>query len=113
LSPDELISEQEVIAELAQLARALPISDDEELSLSQIVERHLTSHFAEFGEGLPPAGLYDRVLQEIEKPLLAVSLAATRGNQIRTAELLGLNRNTLRKKIRELGVEVIRGLSTR
>jgi len=113
LSPDELISEQEVVSELAQLARALPASDDEELSLSQIVERHLTSYFAEFGDGLPPAGLYDRVLQHVEKPLLAISLAATRGNQIRTAQLLGLNRNTLRKKIRELDIEVIKGLSTR
>ncbi|MEE8438761.1 MAG: helix-turn-helix domain-containing protein [Micropepsaceae bacterium] len=92
------------------MGRALPISDEEELSLSQLVERHLTSYFAEFGEGLPPAGLYDRVLQEVEKPLLAITLAATRGNQIRAARLLGLNRNTLRKKIRELGVEVIKGL---
>ncbi len=110
LSPDEVISEQEVVSELAQLGRALPISDEEEVNLSQLVERHLTSYFAEFGEGLPPAGLYDRVLQEVEKPLLAITLAATRGNQIRAAQLLGLNRNTLRKKIRELGVEVIRGL---
>ena len=110
LSPDEAISEQEVISELAQLGRALPISGEEELSLSQLVERHLTSYFAEFGEGLPPVGLYDRVLQEVEKPLLAITLAATRGNQIRAARLLGVNRNTLRKKIRELGVEVIKGL---
>ena len=110
LSPDEVISEQEVVSELAQLGRALPISDEEEVNLSQLVERHLTSYFAEFGEGLPAAGLYDRVLQEVEKPLLAITLAATRGNQIRAAQLLGLNRNTLRKKIRELGVEVIRGL---
>jgi two-component system nitrogen regulation response regulator GlnG len=75
-----------------------------------LVERYLTTHFAEFGERLPPAGLYERVLHEVEKPLLAISLAATRGNQIRTAQLLGVNRNTLRKKIRDLGVEVIRGL---
>jgi two-component system nitrogen regulation response regulator GlnG len=109
LSSDEVISEQEVISEIAQLERSLPIFEEQELSLSQMVERYLTSYFAEFGEGLPPTGLYDRVLQDMEKPLLAISLAATRGNQIRSAQLLGLNRNTLRKKIRELGVEVIRG----
>ena len=110
LNPDELISEQAVAAELVQLARTLPISEQEATSLSQVVERYLASHFAEFGERLPPAGLYDRVLQEVEKPLIAISLAAARGNQIRAAQLLGVNRNTLRKKIRELGVEVIRGL---
>ena len=43
--------------------------------------------------------------------LLMAALASTRGNQIRAAALLGLNRNTLRKKIRELGVEVIKGLN--
>jgi two-component system nitrogen regulation response regulator GlnG len=42
------------------------------------------------------------VLREIEFPLLSAALTATRGNQIRAAELLGLNRNTLRKKIRDL-----------
>ncbi len=109
LSSDEVISEQEVISEIAQLERSLPIFEEQELSLSQMVERYLTSYFEEFGEGLPPTGLYGRVLQDMEKPLLAISLAATRGNQIRSAQLLGLNRNTLRKKIRELGVEVIRG----
>jgi two-component system nitrogen regulation response regulator GlnG len=78
--------------------------------LSRAVERHLTQYFMAQGDRLPPAGLYDRVLQEIERPLLSICLAATRGNQIRAAHLLGLNRNTLRKKIRDLGLEVIRGL---
>jgi two-component system nitrogen regulation response regulator GlnG len=110
LSSDEVVSEQEVITEIAQLERSLPVFDEEELSLSQLVERYLTSYFAEFAGGLPPAGLYDRILGEVEKPLLAISLAATRGNQIRSAQLLGLNRNTLRKKIRERGIEVIRSL---
>jgi two-component system nitrogen regulation response regulator GlnG len=79
-------------------------------SLSAAVERHLTQYFLGQGDHLPPPGLYDRVLQEIERPLLSICLAATRGNQIRAAHLLGLNRNTLRKKIRDLGLEVIRGL---
>ena len=51
-------------------------------------------------------------MQEVERPLISICLAATRGNQIRAAQLLGLNRNTLRKKIRDLGLEVIRGLRT-
>ena len=57
---------------------------------------------------LPPPGLYHRILREIEYPLLSAALAATRGNQIRAADLLGLNRNTLRKKIRDLDIQVIR-----
>ena len=66
------------------------------------------AYFASFGEELPPPGLYHRVLREIEHPLLSVTLAATRGNQIRAADLLGVNRNTLRKKIRDLDIQVFR-----
>ena len=57
---------------------------------------------------LPPAGLYNRILRKVEYPLISSALAATGGNQIRAAELLGLNRNTLRKKIRDLDIQVIR-----
>ncbi|MEQ8357275.1 MAG: nitrogen regulation protein NR(I) [Kiloniellaceae bacterium] len=79
-------------------------------SLGGAVEQHLRAYFAAHEDGLPASGLYDRVLREIERPLLELSLSATRGNQIRAAKLLGLNRNTLRKKIRELDIRVIRGL---
>jgi two-component system nitrogen regulation response regulator GlnG len=82
----------------------------EPASLGGAVEHFLTQYFRGHGDGLPPPGLYDRILQEIERPLLSICLAATRGNQIRAAHLLGLNRNTLRKKIRDLGLEVVRGL---
>jgi two-component system nitrogen regulation response regulator GlnG len=78
-------------------------------TLSQSVERHLDSYFRAHPHGLPASGLYDRILREVERPLLALSLQATRGNQIRAAELLGLNRNTLRKKLRELELQPTRG----
>ncbi|MBM3546466.1 MAG: nitrogen regulation protein NR(I) [Alphaproteobacteria bacterium] len=78
-------------------------------SLTQAVERHLKDFFDAHKDGLPASGLYDRILREVERPLISLSLLATRGNQIRAAELLGLNRNTLRKKIRELDIQVIRG----
>ena len=58
---------------------------------------------------LPAAGLHGRILREVERPLILKVLAATRGNQLKAAALLGLNRNTLRKKIRELDIEVMRG----
>jgi two-component system nitrogen regulation response regulator GlnG len=82
----------------------------EDDSLGASVERHLKEYFAAHKDGLPAAGLYDRVLHEIERPLLSLSLGATRGNQIKAARLLGLNRNTLRKKLRELDIQVVRGL---
>ena len=93
------------------LAARHGFGDDEsraEEGLSAAVERHLASYFASFGEELPPPGLYHRILREIEHPLLSVTLAATRGNQIRAADLLGVNRNTLRKKIRDLDIQVFR-----
>jgi len=73
--------------------------------LAASVERHLRDYFAAHESGLPSSGLYDRILQEVERPLLTVALSECDGNQLRAAELLGLNRNTLRKKLKELGVE--------
>ena len=69
------------------------------------IELHLARYFAAFGRDLPPDGLYDRVLAEIEEPLLRLALAAAKGNQIRAAKLLGINRNTLRKKLGERDID--------
>ncbi len=87
-----------------------PVSEPADIDdgLADLVERALAREFASHGDQLPPEGLYERVLKEIEKPLFTISLAATRGNQIKAAQLLGINRNTLRKKIRELDVQVVR-----
>ena len=85
-------------------------SETPDPGLSHSVERHLSSYFAAHHNDLPVTGLYGRVLREVEKPLIALTLQATRGNQIKAAELLGVNRNTLRKKIRDLDIEVVRGL---
>ena len=68
------------------------------------VERAVAELFRSFGGASPPAGLYHRVLHDLEAPLIAATLAVTRGNQIKAAEILGLNRNTLRKKIRDLNL---------
>jgi DNA-binding protein Fis len=77
-------------------------------NLSEIIEQHLANYFASFGNELPPEGLYDRVLRQVEQPLVALTLVATRGNQVRAAELLGLNRNTLRNRIKALDIRVCR-----
>jgi two-component system nitrogen regulation response regulator GlnG len=80
--------------------------------LCDLVERYLAQHFASHGRELPPPGLYRRILRQVEQPLLTAALTATRGNQIRAAELLGLNRNTLREKIRDLNIQVFRSPTT-
>jgi two-component system nitrogen regulation response regulator GlnG len=109
LYPQDTITANLIDAELAQPEAEpgidQPKSDD---TLSGSVERHLAAYFSGFGDRLPPPGLYHRILREVEYPLLSVALAATRGNQIKAAELLGVNRNTLRKKIRDLDVQVVR-----
>src|SRR5690606_4973017 len=82
---------------------ALPgLGSGESGSLELAVEHYLHRYFNSLEGKLPPAGLHSRILSEVERPLLAAALAATRGNQIRAAELLAMNRNTLRKQLREL-----------
>lgn len=88
-------------------AKGAILGDD--VTIAQAVEANMQRYFASFGDGLPPPGLYHRVLTEVEYPLIMAALTATRGNQIKAADILGLNRNTLRKKIRDLGVMVMKG----
>jgi len=109
LYPQETITENIIEAELDQPSVAVPSEEGGDETLSGSVERHLNTYFRGFGENLPPPGLYHRILRDVESPLIGVALAATHGNQIKAAELLGVNRNTLRKKIRELDIQVIRG----
>jgi two-component system nitrogen regulation response regulator GlnG len=78
--------------------------------LSRAVERHIRQFLAAHQDGAGPQNIYDRVLAEVERPLIRMTLAATRGNQIKAAAMLGLNRNTLRKKIRDLDIAVVRGI---
>jgi two-component system nitrogen regulation response regulator GlnG len=110
LCADDVIDAPMVEQELAaRPSSATDIDRDGGATLSTAVEGHLRRYFALHGDALPPAGLYDRVLREVELPLIALTLAATRGNQLKAADLLGLNRNTLRKRIRDLDIPVTRG----
>ena len=105
----DTITEEMVDSELTSASRvAFPESAEQSGDISESMERFLADYFMGFGQELPPPGLYPRVLRKIELPLITAALAATRGNQIRAADLLGLNRNTLRKKIRDLGIKVVR-----
>jgi two-component system nitrogen regulation response regulator GlnG len=112
LYAEETINARIIDVELATETRPArsdshPVEDD---SLSSAVDRYLNKQFAALPPGqLPADGLYDRVLEEVERPLLIAALAATRGNQIKAAKMLGLNRNTLRKKVRALDIRLARG----
>ena len=93
----------------AQLIGGITLAAEPAETLEAFIEAHLARYFVQFGEGLPPPGLYDRILAELERPLLKATLAAVRGNQLRAADVLGINRNTLRKKLADLGIAAKRG----
>ena len=105
LYSEEVIGVEVIEQELAEVQ---PLGEIETKGLAQTVEQRLATYFTAHAGSLPAAGLYERVLKEVERPLIALTLQATRGNQIRAAEVLGLNRNTLRKKIRKLDIPVVR-----
>ena len=107
LSPDEIVSDDLVKDQLNLISLE---NGSEEIGsvegLSASVEKHLVRYFELHENSLPPNGLYNRVLREIEYPLIALALSVAKGNQIKAARLLGINRNTLRKKISELDINV-------
>ena len=112
LYPQETIGAEVIATELAEVAAAPDVAQEgPPTSLSAAVEGHLRKFLAAAKDGMPGPGVYDRVLAEVERPLIQLTLSATRGNQIRAAQILGLNRNTLRKKIRELDIPVVRGIA--
>ena len=114
LYPQDTVGTEIVEAELAEIAEEasdeMPAPVERAESLGEAVDVHLRRYFPLDGDSLPEPGLYERILREVERPLIQHCLAATNGNQIRSAEILGLNRNTLRKKIRYLEIPVVRGL---
>jgi len=108
----DTVTYQIVDQEMATSALADPGHFDiSSKDLSEILESYLNGYFASFGTELPPAGLYDRILRQVEVPLFTAALSATRGNQIKAAELLGLNRNTLRSRIKSLDIKIIKSSS--
>ncbi len=118
LCPDEVIGQASVRAELTDPdppAQAEPPRAGAEGGASEplgrAVERHIRQFLNAYRDGTAPADMYDRVLAEVERPLIQMTLVATRGNQIKAAAMLGLNRNTLRKKIRDLEIPVVRGIA--
>ncbi|MBY5932429.1 sigma-54 dependent transcriptional regulator [Tateyamaria omphalii] len=97
---------EQVLGSQPELEPIRSAGDTEKLGAS--VARHLKRYFDLHGNMLPPPGLYQRILREVEAPLIEIALDATGGNQAKCADLLGINRNTLRKKITDLDIEVTR-----
>jgi two-component system, NtrC family, nitrogen regulation response regulator GlnG len=110
---EDVIPASAVERELAEMPSALPGHSLSNVSnnLAEAVENHMSTYFSGFGNQLPPPGLYERMLAEIEPPLLRAALTATHGNQLKAADLLGINRNTLRSKLRERKIVPMRGLA--
>ena len=106
---EEEITRAEVEVVLGNQPAIEPLTgggDSEKLSTS--IEKHLRRYFDLHGGQLPAPGLYQRILREVEFPLIEIALDATGGNQAKCADLLGINRNTLRKKITDLDIRVTR-----
>jgi two-component system nitrogen regulation response regulator GlnG len=112
-----LHAQETITAEVVDrdLAEAAPATEEDGSAasepLTRAMERHIRQFLTAHEEGLMGNDIYDRVIAEVERPLIQLTLLATRGNQIKAAAMLGLNRNTLRKKIRDLDVPVVRGVA--
>ena len=102
------ITKAEVAGLLSARAAASPISAAPTETLSDAVSSHVQRYFDLHDQMLPPPGVYARILREVEAPLLRIALDAVGGNQAKCADLLGINRNTLRKKMTALDIEVTR-----
>jgi two-component system, NtrC family, nitrogen regulation response regulator GlnG len=111
LYPQDSIGPEVIEAELREGTPEPAYASDDggQDQLADLIARQLDRLLEPPDGRLPSAGLHGRIVREIERPLIVKVLAATRGNQLKAAALLGLNRNTLRKKIRELDIEIIRG----
>jgi len=112
LYPQETITEEVIAAELMEggMEAHVPAVPGSSEPLAMAVERHIRLFLDASRDGAPMRDIYDQVIAEVERPLIMMTLSATRGNQIKAAAMLGLNRNTLRKKIRDLEIPVIRGI---
>ncbi len=108
LYADETISVEIVQSELNLADRQSTPTASGPVDVSTAVESHVAQLLREYEPNLPPAGLYQRVIDRVEAPLIAMALNACGGNQIKAADLLGLNRNTLRKKIRAHSIEIVK-----
>jgi two-component system nitrogen regulation response regulator GlnG len=101
LAPGNIIRGEDI--ELGRGSGKLAAADNPNAKLPELIARRIRDYLDEFGDD-EPHDLYPRMVAEIERPLIEMTLERAGGNQVRAARMLGLNRNTLRKKITELRI---------
>lgn len=107
LAPEQEINAEVIRRECPSLAGVRSHAGAAKVShLSEAVAHHVSHYFAVHGDNLPAPGVYARIMRLVEKPLIEITLKSVRGNQLKAAEILGINRNTLRKKMAELSIRV-------
>ncbi|MGI9353453.1 MAG: sigma 54-interacting transcriptional regulator [Rhizobiaceae bacterium] len=112
LHPQDTITEEMVDSEIRDDGYQQHIQNDgiplEFVSLQNAIEFFVERYFDQGNDISTTDGLYQKFLTEFEYPLITAALSATNGNQIKAAKILGLNRNTLRKKIQNLGIRIVK-----
>ncbi len=103
--PEPIITAREVERELRSNTHRGTAEKEFEAEIEALLSRHFISALSSDPDKDEDAGqIYQTVIEQVERPLIKLALAATNGNKVRAAALLGLNRNTLRSKINGLGV---------
>jgi len=93
--------------DLALAAQDTPPTVYDDLSLEEVIRLKLKEYFRQTGD-VEPSDLYSLIVERVERPLIELTLERTKGNQLQAAAILGINRNTLRKKLTELKIPVRR-----
>jgi two-component system nitrogen regulation response regulator GlnG len=101
-----LINEHVIANELSNQELQEEETAEESVNLQMMLKRHLENYFHQCGaeDASSSAGLYSDVIKLVERPLIETTLVMTRGNQLKASKILGLNRNTLRKKMHDLSI---------
>ena len=104
------VSNEITVSEISKEMRELQskLSEGKENSLGDSAKYHIEKYFNSLGEDLPSSGLFDKILREVERPLIQATMRRTSGNQIKASKILGINRNTIRKKIKQLNLPLSR-----
>ena len=112
LHPQETVTQEVIDAEIrnsTQFRRGVSDASNGEFSnLRSAAQYFVDRYFEDYRHASPPPGIHRQFVEEVEYPIITATLAHTNGNQIKTAELLGINRNTLRKKIRQYGIRIVK-----
>ena len=112
LHADEVISKEIVSYELSLSKKQEVVNFTSSVDLQAVLETYISKKILEQADGSSENSLYQIVIDKVEGPLIAMTLNECKGNQIKASAMLGLNRNTLRKKILHHNIEIKKQIST-